>query len=163
MRRVYRTHKDRPACGAQADLNTGFWQDVLGIPSVGPDQNYFDLGGDSPLAVRLFARIEKVFRVRLPLATLFEAPTIQELAEILRRQAPESGWSSLVAIQPKGSRPPFFCVHPHGGNVLVYRELSRHLGADQPFYGLQVLIALAAGTRPLWRNGWPIGSMILRY
>lgn len=113
------------------------WQDVLGIPSVGPDQNYFDLGGDSPLAVQLFARIEKVFRVKLPLATLFEAPTIHELAEILRRQAPESGWSSLVAIQTKGSRPPFFCVHPHGGNVLVYRELSRHLGADQPFYGLQ--------------------------
>jgi len=113
------------------------WQDVLGIPSVGPDQNYFDLGGDSPLAVQLFARIEKVFNVKLPLATLFEAPTIHELSQILRRQAPESGWSSLVAIQPRGSRPPFFCIHPHGGNVLVYRDLSRHLGADQPFYGLQ--------------------------
>lgn len=126
------------------------WQDVLGIPSVGTDQNYFELGGDSPLAVQLFARIEKVFNVKLPLATLFEAPTIHELAQILRGQAPESGWSSLVAIQPKGLRPAFFCIHPHGGNVLVYRDLSRHLGADQPFYGLQSL-GLDGSCSPLRR------------
>ena len=46
-------------------------------------------------------------------------------------------WSSLVEIQPAGSKPPFFCVHALGGNVLEYYDLARHLGEDQPFYGLQ--------------------------
>src|SRR5207253_11167405 len=45
--------------------------------------------------------------------------------------------SMLVAIQPQGSQPPFFCVHPIGGSVFCYRDLARHLGSDQPFYGLQ--------------------------
>jgi len=113
------------------------WEELLGVPSIGFDENYFDLGGDSSLAVQLFAQIEKVFRVKLPLATLFEAPTIEELARILRPETARSGWSSLVTIQPAGSRPPLFCMHPHGGNVLIYRDLSRYLGSDQPFYGLQ--------------------------
>jgi phthiocerol/phenolphthiocerol synthesis type-I polyketide synthase E len=113
------------------------WQDLLGVKSIGIDENYFDLGGDSPLAVQLFAQIDKEFSVRLPLATLFEAPTIEELARILRRQAPTSGWSPVVAIQPKGSRPPLFCVHGAGGSVLIYRDLSQRLGPDQPFFGLE--------------------------
>jgi thioesterase domain-containing protein/acyl carrier protein len=116
---------------------TRLWQELLSVDSIGLDQNYFDLGGDSALAVHLFAQIEKVFKVKLPLATLFEAPTIQELARIIRREVPSSGWSPLVAIQPSGARPPFFCIHGAGGNVLIYRELSQHLGSDQPFYGLQ--------------------------
>src|SRR6266481_7280399 len=99
------------------------WRELLGISSVGLDDNYFDLGGDSPLAVQLFAQIEKVFKVKLPLATLFEAPTIEEFVAILRRKASAPSWSPLVAIQPAGSRPPFFCMHPHGGNVLIYCRL----------------------------------------
>jgi len=80
--------------------------------------------------------MEKSFGKRLPLATLFQAPTIAQLAVILQEDvAPR--WSSLVPIQPLGSRQPFFCVHAVGGNVLEYYDLARHLGADQPFYGLQ--------------------------
>lgn len=116
---------------------TRIWQDLLGVEPVGLDQNYFDLGGDSALAVHLFAKIEEIFKVKLPLATLFEAPTIQELARILRDEAPSSRWSPLVAIQSSGSRPPFFCIHGAGGNVLIYRALSQNLGSDQPFFGLQ--------------------------
>src|SRR5207245_3002862 len=117
---------------------TRIWQELLGVEPIEADQNYFDLGGDSILAVQLFAHIQKVFQVKLPVATLFEAPTIEELVRILRRDtAPTSGWSPLVPIQPAGSRPPFFCVHGAGGNVLIYRDLSQHLGSDQPFYGLQ--------------------------
>lgn len=117
---------------------TCIWQEILGIESIGLDQNYFDLGGDSSLAVLLFTQIEKVFKVKLPLATLYEAPTIAELSRILVQEAPSSsGWSPLVAIQPAGSRPPFFCMHGAGGNVLIYRDLSLDLGQDQPFYGLQ--------------------------
>jgi thioesterase domain-containing protein/acyl carrier protein len=115
------------------------WQQLLRIESVGFDQNYFDLGGDSSLAVQMFAEIEKTFKIKLPLATLYEAPTIEELGQLLRGEIAASGWSPLVAIQPAGSRPPFFCMHGAGGTVLMYRDLSRHLGDDQPFYGLQSL------------------------
>ncbi|HTS12527.1 MAG TPA: thioesterase domain-containing protein [Candidatus Limnocylindrales bacterium] len=113
------------------------WHSVLGVELTGFDQNYFDLGGDSSLAVHLFAQIENVFKVKLPLATLFEAPTVREMARMLRSEVAPSSWSPLVAIQASGSRAPFFCIHGAGGNVLIYRELSRALGPEQPFYGLQ--------------------------
>ena len=113
------------------------WQEELGVEVVGPDQNFFDLGGDSSLAVRMFSQVEKMFGVKLPLATLYDAPTIEELAVILRGEASNHRWSPLVPIQVVGSRPHFFCVHGAGGTVLMYRELSQHLGDDQPFYGLQ--------------------------
>ena len=116
---------------------TKLWEELLGVRPIGIQQNYFDLGGNSLLAVRLFARIQKEFSVSLPLATLFEAQTIAELAEILDRRARNAGWSPLVTIQPSGSRPPFFCIHGGGGSVLIYRALSQHLGSDQPFYGLE--------------------------
>jgi thioesterase domain-containing protein/acyl carrier protein len=136
------------------------WQKFLGVESIGLDQNYFDLGGDSSLAVQMFAEIEKTFKVKLPLATLYEAPTIDELARFLRNQAPASGWSPLVAIQAAGSRPPLFCMHPHGGNVLIYRDLSRHLGADQPFYGLQC--QGLDGTKPLLTQVVDMASLYVK-
>jgi phthiocerol/phenolphthiocerol synthesis type-I polyketide synthase E len=120
-----------------ADQLARIWREILGIDSVSPDENYFDLGGDSSLAVQMFAQIEKTFKIKLPLATLYEAPTIAELSKILRGETAASGWSPLVAIQVAGSRPPFFCMHGAGGTVLMYRDLSRRLGDDQPFYGLQ--------------------------
>src|ERR1700676_3913499 len=115
----------------------GIWRELLGVESIGVDQNFFDLGGDSSLAVRMFAEIEKAFKVKLPLATLYETPTIEELGRVLRGETLTSRWSPLVAIQLAGSRPPLFCFHGAGGNVLIYRDLSRRLGPDQPFYGLQ--------------------------
>ena len=113
------------------------WKRLLGTGPIGLHENYFELGGTSILAVRLFAQITEEFRRKLPLTVLFEAPTIAQLAKVLQDDSAASDWSPLVAIQPNGSRPPFFCIHGDGGNVLIYRGLSRHLGADQPFYGLQ--------------------------
>jgi thioesterase domain-containing protein len=66
-----------------------------------------------------------------------QAPTVEQLAAQLRQEGWSASWSSLVAIQPEGSRPPFFCVHGVGGNVLGFRDLARHIGNDQPFYALQ--------------------------
>ncbi|HVS80635.1 MAG TPA: amino acid adenylation domain-containing protein [Pyrinomonadaceae bacterium] len=113
------------------------WERVLGIDSIGVNDNFFELGGHSLLAVRLFAQIEESFSRNLPLATLFQAPTVKQLARVLREEGWPAPWSSLVMIQGGDKRPPFFCVHAAGGNVLEYRDLARLLGPDQPFYGLQ--------------------------
>ena len=116
---------------------SNLWEEILNIKPIGVTDNFFELGGHSLLAVRLFAQIEKKFHKNLPLATLFHAPTIEGLAEILRQKGWVSSWSSLVPIKPSGINPPLYFVHPGGGNVLCYRALARLLGPDQPVYGLQ--------------------------
>ncbi len=113
---------------------TAIWSAALGIEKIGVRDNFFDLGGHSLLAVRLFARIEKEFGKRLPLATLYQAPTIEALAALVAQdKVSQEVWSPIVKINPRGSRNPFFCV---GGNVIEVRNVSGHLGEDQPFYML---------------------------
>nr|WP_306464213.1 non-ribosomal peptide synthetase [Corallococcus exiguus] len=111
------------------------WEELLGVRPIGVTRPFFDLGGHSLLAVKLMARIRERFHRELPLAALFQAPTVETLARLLR-QAPEV-FSPLVPIQREGSQRPFFCVHPVGGNVLAYAALAKQLGPEQPFYGLQ--------------------------
>src|SRR5262249_11903943 len=106
---------------------------------LGIHDNFFELGGHSLLALRLFTRIKAITGKELPLAILFEAPSVSKLAAVLDREGWSPSWSSLVAIQPSGSRPPFFFVHGHGGNVVRFRDLAHHLGPDQPFFGLQAV------------------------
>ena len=118
-------------------LLAGIWADVLKIERVGIHDNFFDLGGHSLLALRLFAEIEKRFKKRLPLSSLFQRATIQHLASVISQPRSANGSSSLVAIQPHGSKPPFFCIHEFFGDVFCYMNLARHLGQDQPFYALQ--------------------------
>ena len=125
-----------PRDGLELEL-TKIWEKLLTIKPVGVRDSFFDLGGHSLLAARLFAQIEKLTGKRLPLATLFQTPTIEHLADILRQENWQASWSSLVAIQPSGAKPPFFGVHAHEGNILFYRDLVRRLGPEQPVYGLQ--------------------------
>ena len=82
---------------------TQIWEKVLGITPIGLQENFFDLGGHSLLAVQLFDYIERLCGKKLPLATLFQAPTIEHLAHVLRQDDWVAPWSSLVAIQPGGS------------------------------------------------------------
>ena len=125
-----------PRDGLELQLRQ-IWEKVLGVRPIGIRDNFFDLGGHSLLAVRLFAQIEKVMGKNLPVAALFHAPTIEQLAGLMSRQDWSAQWKSLVAIQPGGSKAPFFCVHAHDGGVLFWRDLARHLGSDQPVYALQ--------------------------
>ena len=113
------------------------WSKILQAKAISVTDNFFELGGDSLLAARLFAHIHNRFGKNLPLATLFSSPTIEQLANVLRESEAGAAWSSLVSIQPHGSKPPLFCIHAAGANVLIYRPMSRHLGDDQPVYALQ--------------------------
>jgi amino acid adenylation domain-containing protein len=113
------------------------WMEVLGIDQVGVHDNFFELGGHSLRAVRLFSQIKATLGVELPLASLFQAPTVAGQAELLSPKGAYSPWSTLVPVKPTGSRPPLFCVHGHYGQVLFCRNLAEHLSPDQPLYGLQ--------------------------
>jgi FkbH-like protein len=113
------------------------WQKLLHIDRVGIADNFFELGGHSLLAVRLFAEIDKLIGRKFPLVTLFQAPTIQELAHVMS-EAGASSTSLLVPLQPHGSKPPLWLIHGAGGDVLWgYANLAAHLPADQPLYGIK--------------------------
>ena len=115
------------------------WERVLRVSPIGIHDDFFDLGGDSLLAVRILANLEAITKRDLPLVTLVEAPTIAKLAELLRDPSWKPNWSCLVPIKRLGGRAPFYCVHGVGGNVIEYMDLARHVHADQPLYGLQAI------------------------
>jgi amino acid adenylation domain-containing protein len=113
------------------------WESVLGVQPIGIKQGFFELGGHSLLAVRLIAHIEKEFGRRLPVSSVFQAPSVEQLAAVLRDGSKGRG-STLVAIQPHGTRPPLFLVHGVGGGMFWgYANLARHLGSDQPVYAFK--------------------------
>jgi thioesterase domain-containing protein len=111
---------------------------LLGAQDPTIHENFFDLGGSSLLATRLFTQITSVFGKKLPPATIFEAPTIEQLASLLGQEDPELAESSLVRIQEGQSMPPLYILPGNLGNVFTdLGHLAQHLGADQPVFGLQ--------------------------
>ncbi len=132
----------------------GFWRDLLGVRRVGLRDSFFDLGGHSLIAVRLFARIKKTYHVEFPISLLFEAPTIERCAAAIRRatqvetralpapiKPPDPRPTHLVPMHPGqgGDKTPFFLVAGMFGNVLNLRHLAHLLGNERRFYGLQAL------------------------
>jgi len=113
------------------------WENLFQIRPIGIRDDFFALGGHSLLAVLLMSEIRREFACDVPLATLLQAKTIEQLGAVLRQGARSPAWSPLATIQRGSSRPPVFCVHPIGGESLCYVELARFLGLDQPVYGLQ--------------------------
>jgi len=117
---------------------------LLGIPSMGRDDNFFDLGGHSLLALRLFSGIRRAFGISLPLASLLHAPTVRALAALLDEELENTGdggdslpESIIAPINGSGHLPPFFCVHGGDGGVIFYRNLSRYLSPDRPLLAIE--------------------------
>jgi thioesterase domain-containing protein/acyl carrier protein len=112
--------------------------EVLGVRRVGIEDNFFSLGGHSLLATRLVSQIHTAFGVKLRIRTLFEAPTVAQLAPRLNGQSsPESAFEQLLPLRSQGSLPPLFCAHPAGGLSWNYAGLMREIEAERPIYGLQ--------------------------
>ena len=111
---------------------------TLLVDRVGICDNFFELGGHSMLAVQVIAEVERRIGRRLPLAALFQGPTVEHLARLV--DAPAGGEaSSLVTLAAGGRGAPLFCVHPAGGTVFCYRPLAERLAGSRPVYGLQAV------------------------
>jgi len=114
------------------------WQELLGVKQVKIHDNFFDLGGNSLMAGRLNSQIEKTFGKILPPPTIFQAPTIEQLAKFLDQKGSIVPRYRSVVLRDGGSKPPLFCLPGALGNVFTdFGHLARHLGSDQPVYGLQ--------------------------
>ncbi|GGC72209.1 condensation domain-containing protein [Chelatococcus reniformis] len=110
------------------------WRDVLGAEEVTADSHFFELGGHSLLAVRMLARVHARFGRRIDPLTLFEAPTLRQLAlRLSDAQEAVPAWS-LVPIQPQGTGTPVIAIN----NTLAYYNVARAIGADRPFIGVQL-------------------------
>jgi acyl carrier protein len=122
-----------PTTRLERELTT-MWADVLDLPEIGIDDDFFACGGDSLRAASLFAEIEHRLGLDRPISLLLSAPSVRQLARVIES---EQSWSGLVAIQPHGTRPQLFVVHDHYGNLFPMRAMTELIGPDQPVYGLQ--------------------------
>ena len=124
----------------EAELKlVGIWESMLNFQPIGVNEDFFDLGGTSITAIRLFKEIEKHYQKKLQPISLLNHRSVEALAKFIAEKNGEAKFSSLVPLRASGSKPPIFCLHAGGGHVFFYRDLAKHLGADQPVYALQRL------------------------
>ena len=113
------------------------WEELLNVKEIGIDDNFFELGGHSLIAIQFMIQIEKANGHGLPLATLFEYPTIRTLGKLLDGQNRPTTYTSLVPIKPSGSKMPIYIVHGGGYNVLNFSGIGLHVDQEQPVFGIQ--------------------------
>jgi amino acid adenylation domain-containing protein len=114
------------------------WQEILRLEGVGREDSFFDLGGHSLAALRLFSRIASEWGIRLPVALLFQYPTVAALSGHLdRAQSPASGQAVVLPIHGSGPLAPFYCIHGGDGGVIFYRNLSLHFPEERPVYAIE--------------------------
>lgn len=133
-----RSAPDYLAPRTEAELKlVGIWERMLDFQPIGVNEDFFDLGGTSITAIRLFTEIEKQFQKKLQPISLLNHRTVETLAKYIAEESGESEFSSLVPLRASGTKPPIFCLHAGGGHVFFYKDLAKHLGADQPVYAVQ--------------------------
>jgi len=136
MSAAARVFERKPQPPAPLERLIDIWSRILNDTGVGPDSNFFDLGGDSLLAVGLFLEIEQEFGRSLPITTIYDAPTVAELAGLIEADAaPE--FSPLVSLKEGDGSAPFFIVHGIGGTVIELSALGRNIRIPGPVYALQ--------------------------
>ena len=113
------------------------WSELLERDAIGIHDNFFDLGGDSILSIRLISEARKE-DIQLTPNQIFDNQTIADLAEYIQdKESREEEWGYLVALRKTGSENPLFCIHAGGGHVFFYNVLTKYIGAHRPIYALQ--------------------------
>jgi amino acid adenylation domain-containing protein len=131
-----RTGAHAPPRDPLEHMLAGIWEELLGVRNVGVNDSFFDLGGHSLLAAQMMDAVERACGRSVPLTILFGAATIAELSRALAGKT-EASREPVIAVNGDGGRPPFFFLHgDYSGGGFYSRELSRALGADQPFYAV---------------------------
>ncbi|HWZ03570.1 MAG TPA: thioesterase domain-containing protein, partial [Mucilaginibacter sp.] len=118
-------------------LLADIWSEALGLKKVGIYDNFFEIGGQSIIAMKIMTKIERMTGKKLPLASLFKYQTIAKMAHLVSRDGKSITWDSLVPIKPQGNKTPLYIVHGAGLNVLLFNAVAIGLSPDQPVYGLQ--------------------------
>lgn len=118
------------------------WQRVLQRAPIGADDNFFDLGGDSLLAIQLFAELERVSGRQFPITTVYDASTPAELAMLLDAPGSRPAFSPLVLLNEGAAghdpaSPPIFLLHGIGGNVMELAQLGRSIGPHSRVFAIQ--------------------------
>ncbi|GAB3897683.1 hypothetical protein GCM10029964_080940 [Kibdelosporangium lantanae] len=163
------------------ELMCQLFAEALGVPSVGIDSGFFEMGGDSIVAIQLTSRIRSVFGVEIANRSLFVAPTPLGVLELLGDTSATDGLDVLLPLRTGGTRPPVFCLHPVGGLGWMYANLLRHIPSDHPVYAIQPraltgadqpasLVEMAADyvehirlvqpTGPYQLVGWSMGALL---
>jgi len=113
------------------------WQDLLEIAPIGIDDDFFDLGGHSMLAVRMVALVQQRTGKTLPLSALFRKPTIEQLANLIDDSRTNEESPLVVPLAVGGNDEPIFCIHPAGGTVFCYRDLAAYFAGQRNVFGVQ--------------------------
>lgn len=116
---------------------TALWEAVLNIETLGIDDDFFAVGGESFAAVTLFTEMERFLGEMPPLSILLDYPTIRRLAAFLERTGPAAGTGLVIPLRAQGRRIPLFSVHAAHGNVLFVRQLLPFLGDEQRLYAIR--------------------------
>jgi thioesterase domain-containing protein len=110
------------------------WEQVFQRAPIGIQENFFDVGGTSVLAARIFAMIEETFHKRMPVSCILSAPTIQQLAASLDPSNSTDPKAFVVPIHAGGEKPALFCI----GEGLLWQHISEYIGPDQPLYSVEL-------------------------
>ncbi|ARG58814.1 hypothetical protein B1T43_26810 [Mycobacterium kansasii] len=131
------TTRYRAPTTAVEETLAGIYAEVLGLPRVGIDESFFDLGGNSLLAMRVVAGVRRSLKVDLPVRSLFDAPSVASLSQLLRRptRSPEV---TPVEVLRHAAGVPLFCIHTAVGLSWPYHALGAYL--DCPIVGIQQVV-----------------------
>ncbi|MCF3572346.1 amino acid adenylation domain-containing protein [Planktothrix agardhii 1806] len=116
---------------------TEIWSLILEYEKISIHDNFFDLGGHSILAIKLLNEIQKSFNKELSLTSLFQNPTIAQLAQQLSQFEAQPSISDLLVLQASGQKTPIFCVAGSNGHAFYFRDLAMNFADEHPVYGLE--------------------------
>lgn len=132
-----KNYKTRPTNDFQKKL-IDIWEELFNLKNISINDNFFDLGGYSLLAARLFNEINKQLNINIPLSTIYRASTIEKLDKVINQNSNFKNWSSIIPMRKEGTKPPLFVLHGLGGDTFIYDKLVKCLGNDYPVYGIQL-------------------------